>query len=96
MEKILIVVSVSEQREFQSKDGENVKALDVTLSDGLNTFIASAVDKRAQQMIDHPVKPGSLINADLTFNVTSVKSERGEFPTQRVSLRSYSVLIAGE
>ena len=94
MEKLMIVTSVSEAREFKGNDGSMVKAIDVTLSDGINTIIASAADKRAQRIIDHPLAIGSLLNVDLTFSIVNVKSEKGEFASQRVRLNDFGVIVS--
>ena len=94
MEKIMTVASVSEVREFKGNDGNMVKVIDVTLSDGINTIIASAVDKKAQHIIDHPIAIGALVQADFTFSVSVVKTEKGEFPTQRVRLNAYGVIVS--
>lgn len=94
MEKLMIVTSVSEVREFTGNDGSKVKALDITLSDGINTIVAGATDKRAQRIIDHPIKIGSLLNVDLTFSIVNVKSDKGEFASQRVRLNDFGVIVA--
>lgn len=92
MEKLMIVTSISEVREFKGNDGSPVKAVDLTLSDGINTIIASAVDKKAQRIIDHPIPLGSLIFTVLNFNVVNVKTEKGEFVSQRVKLVEFGIL----
>ena len=94
MEKIMIVTSVSEAREFTGNDGSKIKAMDITLSDGVNSIVASAVDKRAQRIIENPIKIGSLLNVDLTFYIQNVKSDKGEFASQRVRLNDFGIIVA--
>ena len=97
MERLLIVKSLSQVREFESTDnGQKVKikAIDLTLTDEINTFVASAYDKKAQQIIDNALPEGTLINADLSFTVRKVKTEKGiEFDQQQVRLNSYGVIV---
>lgn len=95
MEKIMIVVSVSEPRTFKGNDGSDVKVVGVTLSDGINTIHAETIDKKAQALIDHPVPAGSLVNADITFSVSIVKTQDGkEFPRQNVRLNAWGVIVS--
>lgn len=92
---MLVFVSQSEAREFKSTTSgkeETVKVVEVTLGNGLNLFTASAFDKQAQRLIDHPVNAGALVVADLIFSVRTAKTEKGEFPVQQVRLANYSVL----
>ncbi|MBO7629010.1 MAG: hypothetical protein J6S87_03565 [Bacteroidales bacterium] len=95
MEKYFVVVSQSEARQFDGKsDGQSttIKAVDVLLSDGINQIIASAYDKKAQQLIDKPLKPGAFINADLTFSTKEVKTEKSAWLSQQVRLNNYAVI----
>lgn len=92
MEKMVIVVSQATAREFQGNDG-TVKVVDLTLSDGINQFLASAFDKQAQRLIDTPLAPGSLINADLQFSIRNYKTEKGEFASQQVRLVAFGVIV---
>lgn len=90
---MMILVSTSEVRTFKGNDGTDIKAIDVTLTDGINTIVAGAVDKKAQQLLDHPIPAGSLVNVDLTFTVSAVKTNDGkEFPRQNVRLNNFSSL----
>lgn len=89
---MFIVTSQSEAREFGS-DSEKIKAVDVTLSDGINTIVCTAFDKKAQQLVDHPLKAGCMINADLSFTVRTVKNDKGEWPVQQVRLNNFGVLV---
>lgn len=95
MEKIMIVASVSEARSFKGNDGNDIKVVGVTLSDGINTVYAEAIDKKAQLLLDHPVPVGSLINADITFSVSQVKTQDGkEFLRQNVRLNSWGLIVS--
>lgn len=94
----MFVTSQAEAREFEAtQNGQTikVKAVDVTLSDGINTIVASAYDKKAQQLIDHPLKAGTFLNADLTFSVRKTKNEKGEWSVQQVRLNNYGVIAEG-
>lgn len=94
MEKLMILVALSEVRTFRGNDGADVKAIDVTLSDGINTIIAGAIEKRAQQLIDHPIKAGALVNVDLSFSVSNIKTNDGkEFPRQNVRINQIAALV---
>lgn len=96
MEKLLVVVSQGATREFESsKNGakESVKAVDLILVDGINTFAASAFGAVAQRLTDHPLNNGAMITAELVFSVRNVKTERGsEFAQQNVTLSNYGIL----
>ena len=96
MEKMLLVVSQGATREFDStKNGQTtkVKALDLELTDKVNTFIIGVAGDKANQLHDHPLKAGTLINADLSFYKKMVKTEKGEFPQQQVRLNNYGVIV---
>lgn len=97
MEKLVIINSVSPAREFAStQNGQvsNVKCIDVTFTDGLNNFVATAFNSVAQQIIDHPIKMGTLVSADLSFSVRTGKNDKGqEWYAQQVRLNNYSVIV---
>ena len=92
MEKILIVASASEPREFNGQDGNPVKAVDLVLTDGINTFVASAVDRVAQRLIDKPLPAGTLVNANLEFKVRVVDKDGRQFSVQQVSLKEIGAM----
>jgi len=92
MQFYLFLESVSPAREFTGSDGQVVKAVDVVLTDRLSKFAATAYDKQAQHLIDHPIKPNSLLNVDLTFNAKAVRSEKGEFMSNNIRLNSYAIM----
>ena len=83
-------------REFSSNQGgEKIKAVDLQLSDGINQLVATAYDKKAQQLIDHPLAVGTLINADITLSVRMVKTKDDkEFPQTQVRLNNYGLFGA--
>lgn len=97
MEQLVIIKSVSPAREFAStQNGQttNVKCIDVVLGDGLNNFVATAFHSIAQQIIDHPLPIGALVNADLSFSVRTAKNDKGqEWLSQQVRLNNYAVLV---
>ena len=92
MQFYLFLESVSPVREFTGSDGSTVKAVDVVLTDRINKFSATAYDKQAQQIIDHPISPNSLLSVDLTFNAKAVKTEKGDFMSNNIRLNSYGVM----
>lgn len=87
----MFVIRQESARSFKSSNGEEVKAVDLLLSDSVNELVATAYDKRAQQLIDHPLPQGALINADITFSVRTVKTEKGEFSQTQVRLNNYGL-----
>lgn len=92
MEKLMFVIRQESARSFKSSNGDEVKAVDLALSDGVNEMVATAYDKRAQQLIDHPLPQGALINADITFSIRTVKTEKGqEFAQTQVRLNGYGL-----
>ena len=94
MEKMMILVSVSEPRTFKGTDGNDVKAIDLVLSDGVNSITTSAIDKKAQRIIDHPLNIGSMLNVDFTLYTNTVKNDKGEFVTQKVRLNDFGVIVS--
>lgn len=92
MERPMLVTQIGEKREFKGSDGSTIKALDVVLTDGINIITASAFDKTVQKIEDNHLQEGTLVNANLLFYVTTTKSEKGEFLSQRVRLDNYGVL----
>lgn len=95
MEKLMIVVSTSKARSFKGSDGNDVKVVGLTLSDGINTIYAEAIDKKAQLLLDHPVPSGSLLNVDISFSVSTVKNKEGkEFPLQNIRLNSWGTIVS--
>lgn len=92
MEKLLIVASASEPREFNGQDGNAVKAIDLVLTDGINTFVVSAVDRLAQRLIDKPLPVGTLVNANMEFKVRVVEKEGRQFSVQQVSLKEIGAM----
>lgn len=92
MEKLLIAVGQENQRSFSSvQNGQNVtcEAVDVLFTDGLNNFVATAFDKEAIRLKEHPLKKGSWYMCDLVFTVRTSKTERGEYSFQQVRLNKF-------
>lgn len=98
MEILATVVQQFPAREFaSSQDGQNktVKCVELKLCDGLNTYIVSAFAERAQSLIDHPIKEGSFVRANLSFSVRNAKSNDGkEWMFQQVRLDGISTIFA--
>ena len=96
MEKLFFVTKQETPREFTSNQGgEKIKAVDLHLSDGINQCVATAYDKKAQQLIDHPLGAGTLINADITLSIRPVKTQKGEeFSQTQVRLNNYGLFGA--
>ena len=95
MEKLLIVTSQENEREFDgSRNGmsEKVLAIDLTLTDGLNNFVCTAFDREAMKLKQNPLKVGTWITADLTFDVRVADTEKGKRAFQTVRLNKYVVL----
>lgn len=92
MEKLLIVVGQENQRSFNSvQNGQNVtcEAVDVLLTDGLNNFVATAFEKEAVRLKEHPLKKGGWLMCDLVFTVRTSKTDKGEYSFQQVRLNKY-------
>ena len=96
MEKILKVVALTNEREFDStENGKNVKvkAVDIEMTDGMNTFIVGAAGRAADAVMKSGITAGTLINADLRFSTKEVKTEAGRtFLQQRVSLSDFGII----
>lgn len=95
MEKLMIVVAQDAPRSFDvTSNGQTktVKSVDVTLTDGLNTFLCSAYENEAQRLIDKPLTKGAWVMADLTFSVRTSKTEKGERGFQQVRLNKFLAL----
>ena len=95
MEKLLIVTSQENVREFETnRNGQKDKvlAIDLTLTDGLNNFICTAFDREAMRLKESPLKKGDWITADLTFDVRVSETEKGKRAFQSVRLNKYVLL----
>lgn len=92
MQFYLFLESISPAREFTGSDGQTVKAVDVVLTDRLSKFAATAYDKQAQYLIDHPLKPNTLLSVDLSFNAKAVRTEKGEFMSNNIRLNSFGIM----
>lgn len=95
MERLLIVTSQENEREFETtRNGEKDKvlAIDLTLTDGLNNFICTAFEKEAIRLKKSPLKKGDWIMADLTFDVRVSETEKGKRAFQSVRLNKYVLL----
>lgn len=90
---MLVVSQIGEKREFTGNDGSKITACDIVLTDGTNTFVASAFDKVQQKIAETPLQVGTVINANLSFFLTKVNSEKGEFFSQKVRLESFGIMI---
>lgn len=95
MQMLLIVVGQENQRSFNSvQNGQNTtcEAVDVLLTDGLNNFVATAFEKEAIRIKEHPLEKGSWVMADLVFTVRTAKTERGEYSYQQIRLNKFVAL----
>lgn len=61
------VTSVGEPRTLTSNTGEQSQIVDVTMTSGADTFIGSAFDKVAAQVISTKPVAGALYWVDLSF-----------------------------
>ena len=89
MEKLLKVVALTNEREFDStENGKNVKvkAVDIELTDGMNTFIVGATGRAADAVMKSGITAGTLINADLRF---STKGFVGDGHLSKANLRKF-------
>jgi len=84
-------VRQDKEREFKSNSGEDVVAVEVHLTDGLNSVVATAYEKTAQRLIKEPLAAGLLIQADITLYESTVKTEKGEFARNNVKLNNYAI-----
>lgn len=92
---MLICVGLENQRTFNSvQSGQNVTvdAVDVLLTDGLNNFVATAFEKEAVRLKEKPLEKGGWVMVDLTFNVRTSKTDKGEYSYQQVRLNKYVAL----
>ena len=81
MEMQVFVLSQEPERVFKTTENgqeKEVKAVDLTLSDGLNNFLVSAYEKNAQRLIDHKLERGAWIRADVTFIVKTLEAKDGK------------------
>lgn len=95
MQMLLIVVGQENQRSFNSvQNGQNTtcEAVDVLLTDGLNNFVATAFEKEAMRIKEHPLEKGGWVMADLVFTVRTAKTERGEYSYQQIRLNKFVAL----
>ncbi len=92
MQFYLFLESTGPVREFTGTDGQVVKAVDVVLTDRLSKFAVTAYDKQAQLLIDHPIKPNTLMSVDLSFNVKVVNSEKGDFKSNLIRLNNFGIM----
>lgn len=95
MEKMLIVCSQEATRTFNvERDGrqEEVEAVDVVLTDGINTFLCTAYDKEAQRLTKTPLEKNSWVAADLSFSVRTAKTEKGDRAFQQIRLNKFCAM----
>ena len=88
---LFVCVKQDEARTFKSNQGEDVTAVEVHLSDGLNSVVATAYDKMADKLIKEKLAPGTLVETDITLYESVVKTEKGEFARNNVKLNNYAV-----
>lgn len=91
----LVVVGQENQRSFNSvQNGQSttVDAVDVLLTDGINNFVATAYEKEAIRLKEHPLEKGGMASVDLSFSVRTSKTEKGEYSFQQVRLNRIVML----
>lgn len=89
MQMYLVVVGQENQRSFNStQNGQSttVDAVDVLLTDGINNFVATAYEKEAIRLKEHPLERGAMVSVDISFSVRTSKTEKGEYSFQQVRL----------
>lgn len=92
MQMMLIVVGQENQRKFdvESKGQRTTcDAVDVLLTDGLNNFVATAFEKEAIRIKEMPLEKGGWVMVDLTFNVRTSKTDKGEFSYQQIRINRF-------
>lgn len=92
MQGMFILSAQAEPRTFKvTKDGQEttVKVIDLTLTNGIDTLLASAFDQWAQRLIDMPVEIGSTLMCDISFSIKTTKEEKA---FQSVRLNNFAVL----
>lgn len=96
MEKLLKVVALTNEREFEAtENGKSVKvkAIDLEMTDDMNSFIAGATGRTAEAIKASGVTAGTILLADLHFSTKEVKTEAGRtFLQQRVSLADFGII----
>lgn len=81
MPRICVVKEQMPPRTFQGSEGL-VTVVELLLSDGLNTFIATASEKDSSALISNPLAPGTYISVMLQF--TALKGDKGYFQKCRL------------
>lgn len=96
MQGMFILSAQAEPRTFKAtKDGQEttVKVIDLTLTNGIDTLLASAFDQQAQRLIDNPVALGSTLMCDISLSIKTTKEEKA---FQSVRLSNFAVLYGGK
>ena len=96
MQGMFILSAQAEPRTFKvTKDGQEttVKVIDVTLTNGIDTLLASAFDQQAQRLIDNPVTVGSTLMCDISLSIKTSKEDKA---FQSVRLNNFAVLYGGK
>lgn len=81
MAKILLVKEQLPARTFQGNDGQ-VTVVELLLTDGVDTFVATANEKDSVALVNNPLQPGTYIAAHLQFTV--YKGNNGYFQNCRI------------
>lgn len=96
MVNFMLVESISEPRSFEvtQKDGSkaNVQCVTIILYDARNRIAADAYDKVAQSLVNENVKSGCSLLVDLSINVRTQNTEKGQFTRNDIRLASYKVV----
>ena len=80
------VTQVSPAREVavvRNGINKNVKTVDITFDDGIDSIIATAWDEQAQAIIDKPLLTNTIYTIDVVFTVRTTKENR-QFQSARL------------
>lgn len=73
------VTQVSPAREVtvvRNGINKNVKTVDITFEDGIDSVIVTAWDEQAQAIIDKPLQTNTVYTIDVVFTVRTTKENR--------------------
>lgn len=96
MQGMFILSAQAEARAFKvTKDGQEttVKVIDLTLTNGIDTLLASCFDQQAQRLLDFPVALGSTLMCDISLSIKTSKEDKA---FQSVRLNNFTVLYGGK
>lgn len=79
MEKIVKLLAQGAMRksDWQNNRGENVtiKSVELSLSDGIDSFVAEATDKLAEQITEHPLRNDCFYGVSVRLSIRYWKAK---------------------